>query len=264
MLRSMYAGISGLKSNQTKLDVVGNNVANASTTSYKKSSIRFSDSLYQMNGYASRATDEMGGINPSQVGLGSKVSAISKNIIQGPLETTGNTTDFAIDGDGYFAVQKGDVTSYTRDGSFVLDENGDLVTASGHFVLDRVGNKINIPDEVAGNNVVSFTVSSDGRISYSLASGEKSDGQQIQVATFKNPAGLESIGDNMYSPSANSGNAVIGDSYGSVKQGALEMSNVDLSEEFTSMIVTTRAFQASSKVITTSDELLQEIINLKR
>ena len=217
-----------------------------------------------MNGYSSRATDDMGGINPSQVGLGSKVSSISKNIIQGPTETTGNTTDFAIDGDGYFAVQKGEVISYTRDGSFVLDENGDLVTASGYFVLDRNGNKINIPDEVGGNNVLSFTVSSEGQISYSLANGDKSNGQQMQVAVFKNPAGLESIGGNMYSPSANSGNATIGDSHGIVIQGALEMSNVDLSEEFTSMIVTTRAFQASSKVITTSDELLQEIINLKR
>lgn len=330
MLKSMYSGISGMKANQTKLDVVGNNVANSGTTAFKKSSVRFSDTLNQTIIYSSKPTDTLGGVNPGQVGVGVKVAAIAKNMLQGSLQQTGIASDIAIDGDGFFVVEldrseKGAgeekqvivTEGYTRDGSFTLDANGYLVTSSGYFVLntgsaytssddesDGIGgvdeapdvgdipetpsddektetdNRVKIPAAVddKGNavdpsvegakRVLSYNIAKDGKISYVLEDGEKIDGnQQLKIATFVNQNGLEATSSNIYKETKNSGIPTYnsdGGKHGLITQGALEMSNVDLSEEFTEMIVTTRAFQASSKVITTSDELLQEIINLKR
>lgn len=294
MLKSMYSGISGMKSNQTKMDVVGNNVANASTTAFKKSSVRFSDTLNQTVIYSSQPSNSMGGVNPGQVGIGVKVSAIAKNMLQGSLQQTGIASDIAIDGDGFFVVQigeKGDGTpseGYTRDSSFTLDSEGKLVTSDGYYVLTTDNNPVYIPEEAKNTDgnfmrVISYNISKEGKISYVLEDGSKVNGgngdgdapyQTLKIATFMNESGLEANGSNIYLDSANSGAPVynassnpddkVGAKHGLITQGALEMSNVDLSEEFTEMIVTTRAFQASSKVITTSDELLQEIINLKR
>lgn len=298
MLRSMYSGISGMKANQTKMDVVGNNVANVGTTAYKKTGARFSDALYQDLIYASVPGGGIGGVNPGQVGVGTKVSGMFKNMVQGAIQPTGRPTDLAIDGDGFFTIQiiPGQL-AYTRDGSFSLDLNGNLVTAEGYMVLGKKPGKpdelepIKIPKEfyfdkdgkevkedekkadgVITKKVLSFNISQEGKISYLLNDGtkmpkkgeEENTQQVLKVSVFQNPEGLELLGGNLYAVSANSGEAIPTDIFGKVKQGAVEMSNVDLSEEFTEMIVTTRAFQASSKVITTSDELLQEIINLKR
>ena len=298
MLRSMYSGISGMKANQTRMDVVGNNVANVGTTAFKKSSVRFSDTLSQMVIYASKPGGNMGGVNPGQVGLGVNVAAISKNMLQGSLQRTGISSDLAIDGEGFFVIQIGKQTegaddgviaeAYTRDGAFNVDENGMLVTAEGNYVVGVDEKPIEIFREIDDKRVISYNISKEGRISYVLEDGSKveevpvrgEDGQlteektkqALKIATFNNPNGLESQGGNLYIVSSNSGEPIYNNAdgveelrqFGSVIQGALEMSNVDLSEEFTEMIVTTRAFQASSKVITTSDELLQEIINLKR
>lgn len=306
MLRSMYSGISGMKANQTRMDVVGNNVANVGTTAYKKTATRFSDSLYQNAIYSSAPGNGIGGVSPGQVGLGTKVSGIFKNMVQGAVQVTGRSSDLAIDGDGFFTVQTGpDQYAYTRDGSFSIDMNGNLVTAEGYMVMGYMDNStklqpVKIPTEVkiddAGNivvdadgnivaegddlkKVISYNISKEGKVSYLLEDGTKvpqttdKDGkplgkvvgeQRIRLAIFQNPEGLQSIGGNLYTESANSGKPVFSDIHGQINQGAIEMSNVDLSEEFTEMIVTTRAFQASSKVITTSDELLQEIVNLKR
>lgn len=277
MLKSMYSGISGMKANQTKMDVVGNNVANVGTTAFKKSTTRFSDALNQTIIYSSvpgkPATDAnvIGGVNPGQVGIGTKVSGIFRNMAQGAIQPTGRPTDLAIDGDGFFVVSVGpNQSAYTRDGSFTLDANGNLVTADGYKVLNTEGKPVAIPKEQPNpdgkmQKVLSFNISKEGKISYLLADGTKVDNAQtLKVAVFQNPEGLESLSGNLYGETANSGNAMYGVKYGLINQGAIEMSNVDLSEEFTEMIVTTRAFQASSKVITTSDELLQEIINLKR
>lgn len=298
MLKSMYSGISGMKANQTKMDVVGNNVANSSTTAFKKSSVRFSDTLNQTIIYSTQPSNNIGGVNPGQVGIGTKVSSIAKNMIQGSLQQTGIASDIAIDGDGFFVVQldKNDDTlteGYTRDGSFTLDKNGNLVTSNGYYVLTTDDEPVNIPAEVLidedgnivtdenGNPIVdstddnertmrvlSYNISSDGQISYVVEDGTKVNGlQTLKIATFVNQNGLEANGSNIYTESSNSGTPAYnsdGANHGLITQGALEMSNVDLSEEFTDMIVTTRAFQAASKVITTSDELLEEIINLKR
>ncbi len=289
MLRSMYAGISGMKANQVKMDVVGNNVANVGTTAYKKTATRFSDALYQNTIYASAPGGGIGGVNPGQVGIGSKVSGIFKNMVQGAVQPTGRPTDLAIDGDGFFKVKLSENNyAYTRDGSFNLDAEGNLVTAEGYYVVGEDNNPIKIPKAVdkdgkpvdvgtAGSKrVLSFNISKEGKISYLLEDGTKmpvlddkgaivtGTQQTLNIAVFKNPEGLEALGGNLYKASANSGDPIKTKVMGKINQGAIEMSNVDLSEEFTEMIVTTRAFQASSKVITTSDELLQEIINLKR
>lgn len=281
MLRSMYSGISGMKANQTKMDVVGNNVANVGTTAYKKTTARFSDALYQSAIYPSAPSGVAGGINPGQVGIGTKVSGILKNMVQGSLQTTGRDTDLAIDGDGFFTVLVGpNQKGYTRDGSFSLDMDGHLVTGEGYKVLGENDNPIKIPKDMVVNGVtkkvVSFNVSNDGSISYLLDDGTKmpekdaqgnivaGTQQTLQISVFQNDEGLEQLGGNIYGETANSGQPIANPVFGKVTQGAIEMSNVDLSEEFTEMIVTTRAFQAASKVITTSDELLQEIVNLKR
>lgn len=262
MLRSMYSGISGMKSNQTKMDVVGNNVANVGTTAYKKTSTRFSDALYQTSIYASGPDENNGGINPSQVGVGTKVSGIFTNMVQGAIQTTGRTTDLAIDGDGFFKIEiSKNNYAYTRDGSFSLDKEGQLVTAQGYKVLNNQGKPITIDL----NDCTSFTISSKGKIEGIDKNGNKKEMGTIGIVTFVNPEGLEYKGDNLYAKTVNSGEELNGSTnVGNIIQGAIEMSNVDLSEEFTEMIVTTRAFQAASKVITTSDELLQEIVNLKR
>lgn len=277
MLKSMYSGISGMKANQTKMDVVGNNVANVGTTAFKKSTTRFSDALNQtviyssVPGGAAGDPNVIGGVNPGQVGIGTKVSGIFRNMLQGNIQPTGRPTDLAIDGDGFFVVSVGpNQEAYTRDGSFTLDANGNLVTADGYKVLNTDGKPIEIPKEQPNpdgemQKVLSFNISKEGKVSYLLADGTKvENAQTLKIAVFQNPEGLESLSGNLYGETANSGNAMYGVKYGQINQGAIEMSNVDLSEEFTEMIVTTRAFQAASKVITTSDELLQEIINLKR
>ncbi len=289
MLKSMYSGISGMKANQAKMDVVGNNVANVGTTAYKKSGARFSDALYQNMIYASQPGNGIGGVNPGQVGIGTKVTGIFKNMTQGAIQPTGRPTDLAIDGDGFFKVQLSEGNyAYTRDGSFSLDNDGNLVTAEGYYVLGKDDKPIKIPKAVDENGndvpvgskdskrVLSFNFSKEGKISYLLEDGSKmpilnEDGsvqkgtqQILNIAVFRNPEGLEALGGNLYKSSANSGDPIETEVMGKINQGAIEMSNVDLSEEFTEMIVTTRAFQAASKVITTSDELLQEIINLKR
>ena len=281
MLRSMYSGISGMKANQTKMDVVGNNVANVGTTAYKKTTARFSDALYQSAIYPSAPSGVMGGVNPGQVGIGTKVSGVLKNMVQGSLQTTGRDTDLAIDGDGLFTVLVGpNQKGYTRDGSFSLDMDGHLVTAEGYKVLGENDAPIKIPKDMVVNGVtkkvVSFNIAQDGSISYLLDDGTKmpekdaqgnivaGTQQTLQISVFQNDEGLEQLGGNIYGETANSGQPIANPVFGKVTQGAIEMSNVDLSEEFTEMIVTTRAFQAASKVITTSDELLQEIVNLKR
>ena len=154
MLRSMYSGISGMKANQTKMDVVGNNVANVGTTAYKKTTARFSDALYQSAIYPSAPSGVMGGVNPGQVGIGTKVSGVLKNMVQGSLQTTGRDTDLAIDGDGFFTVLVGpNQKGYTRDGSFSLDMDGHLVTAEGYKVLGENDAPIKIPKDMVVNGV---------------------------------------------------------------------------------------------------------------
>lgn len=486
MLRSMYAGISGMKANQTKLDVVGNNVSNAGTTAFKSSRVRFQDMLSQTQNSASAPSRSLGGVNPGQVGLGVSVGGVDRIMTQGMMQPTGRDLDVAMDGPSFFVVARGSVpvnnaggvmidsndgsivsgngmsVSYTRDGSFAVDSQGNLVTAEGYRVLgyavrEKDGSNKNtisvdysrngecsfvnadskygleaedtlvplrIPDNVfvkasevkdsemdftgkgelakiksapklnlipqkyngstdmkveikyiaddngkyhaktyingnfvhsvpAENNnsniaidftkktedqikaltgeaktiaeninkvieqlglpdngtkltiepvkydgtaptgkdlekftfssvlsaegdrkVKTFNIEKDGTLKAVLEDGKVSVLGQLAMASFKNPEGLESLGKNMYQNSSNSGQAIIrggigtgrneADAFGNMLQGVLEMSNVDIAEQFTDMIVANRAFQASSKMISNGDEILQEIINLKR
>lgn len=343
MLRSLYSGISGMKVNQTKLDVIGNNLANVSTTAFKGSRVNFSTTISQTLGSASAASDSLGGVNGKQIGLGAQISSIDKIMSQGSMQSTSRSLDVAVDGSGYFMVATGPAltgdadaitikdngvenmpannsVAYTRDGSFVLDNEGNLLTSKGYRVLgfamettnppqntkiDNIeddGNvlyvesnnstkaiddklvSLKIPDKVTKIDaqgkrtdvaIKSFNISSDGLITGVLETGEITALGQIAMSSFKNEVGLTDIGNNMYEPSGSSGAAIISSGknstagrdssgYGDILQGYLEMSGVDMAEQFTDMIVATKAFQAAGKTITTGDEILSEIINLKR
>ncbi|MDM5213379.1 flagellar hook protein FlgE [Peribacillus sp. NJ4] len=421
MLRSMYSGISGLKNLQTKLDVIGNNVANVNTYGFKKSRVTFSDAMNQTVSGASAATANKGGTNSKQIGLGSTIATIDTIHTQSSLQTTGRDLDLGISGDGYFIVKQGDALSYTRAGNFYLDDNGTLVNSNGlkvqAFKVDENGKRSKTIDDVAVNvnailpavtstkisvsenlaadaidgtvfsqqmkvvdekgkeqtatiyfqktgddkwelfdeepatlgdtsatkpksftslnfdangqlvaadktlagqtinistgkeddsntavdesvqkvkldfdfsnitqvkgsttalvnpngnkegKLESFNIGSSGEINGVYSNGLITTLGQLAVAKFSNSSGLTKTGGNTFQESINSGTAninIAGEGRGVIASGSLEMSNVDLSEEFTEMIVAQRGFQSNSRIITTSDEILQELVNLKR
>ena len=390
MLRSLFSGISGLRSHQTMLDVTGNNIANVNTTGFKASQIQFKDTLSQVLTNAGGAQEGIGGTNPAQVGLGVQVAGVTTNFQQGASQVTNRSTDMMISGDGFFVVSKNGQNFYTRSGAFDFDANGNLVTGEGALVqgwaagadgtinvngplsplklptttltpasattsatfsgnlpsdaavgsepltrdmevYDALGNARTIsltftktaagwnmtsgattaavtfdattgamttpagpmtidgvqvdltgvtgfaklstvqadkPDGQQAGTLQSFTINADGTIMGSFSNGLKSPVGRIALGTFANPVGLEKAGGSLYTTTVNSGDAQIGTAgtggRGGLVGGALEMSNVDLSSEFTNLIIAQRGFQANSRVITTSDELLQELVNLKR
>jgi flagellar hook protein FlgE len=284
MLRSLFAGISGLRSNQLALDVTGNNIANANTIGYKSSSTVFQDTLSQMLTAGTRATTNNGGSNPIQVGLGVSVAGTALNLGQGSMETTGRSTDLAISGDGWFVTKQGGENLYTRAGSFSFDDQGDLVTPSGARVqgyqLDANGNKTGgltdlsldgtnaQPAVPAGVELRSYSFGKDGKLTGVYSDGVSRQLGQVAQADFNNPMGLEKVGETSFRESQASGTPQLGVTgegrRGSIAAGTLEMSNVDLASEFTNLIIAQRGFQASSRVITTSDSVLEDLVNLKR
>ncbi len=347
MLPSMFAGISGLKANQRKLDVTGNNIANSTTTAFKSQRIRFQDMVSQSLSEALGAGANTGGVNGKQVGLGVQIGGIDTNMSVGSMQPTSRNLDAAIDGSGYFMVAKGPLgttsedtakivlgdgniidptqetqlsTMFTRDGSLTLDSQGNLLTSDGNRVLGytvgagsisysqnpkvqsavafqdaddkatAIANRDNglvplvIPDVVGGDpatgtggsRVQSFSIENDGVIKAVLADGKTAVVGQIAMASFKNDAGLKKLGKNLYQNTPNSGTPIVrtglGEAaetdnsagYGDMRQGMLEMANVDLAEQFTDMIIASRAFQANGKIISTGDEILQDLVNLKR
>ncbi|MHB1297426.1 MAG: flagellar hook protein FlgE [Gemmatimonadaceae bacterium] len=440
MLRSLFAGVSGLRNHQIRMDVIGNNVSNVNTVAFKSGRVTFKEGFAQLLQGGSRPPGDQGGINPIQVGLGMQIGSVDTIFSQGNLETTGLNTDVAIQGDSFFVVRKGNQSFFTRSGNFQLDADGRLVSPTNGFVVqgraavngafqdgitdirlpfgqktaaratsavnlagnldasspvfdatdpdgagplaagfnaatralpanrtawteteisafDSLGTKHDVkiflyktgantwdwevdptslvaagvpPASITGSGTLTFaadgtliaptlqtvsfappgadpvTISIDpgsgvngitqysststavmrdqngytsgtlqnfsidrtGLITGSFTNGVSVTLAQIVLADFNNPAGLLRIGDNMYQESSNSGGPVQGfaleGSQSALTSGALEMSNVDLAQEFTSMIVAQRGFQANSKVITTSDEMLQELVNLKR
>lgn len=257
MLRSMYSGVSGMKNFQTKLDVIGNNISNVNTIGYKKSTINFQDLLSQ------NMSDS--GANPMQVGLGAASAAINVNHNAGSAMTTGVGTDLAIMGDGFFVVQDPASATgqyLTRAGNFTVAADGNLVTAQGYNVLNSLGQ----PIDVSGYD--SFSINRSGQVIGRQADGTEVPADFIGVFTPANPEGLRKVGGSLYENTASAGgNIIIGTAITNnteISSGMLEMSNVDLTEEFTEMIIAQRGFQANSRTITTSDEILQEVINLKR
>lgn len=268
MLRSMYSGISGMKNFQTKLDVIGNNIANVSTAGFKKGRVTFQDMMSQTTTAAQGATANRGGVNASQVGLGSQLGSIDNIQTQGFRQTTNGPLDLSIQGDGMFILEAGGETFYTRAGNFYLDENGAIVNPDGYYLTgqDENGNpidEITIPSEAQ-----SFNIQSDGVVNYIDENGVNQVAGRIVLANFANPAGMEQAGSNLFLATPNAGaenrGAPDADGRGSLVSGSLEMSNVDLAEEFTEMISAQRGFQANTRIITTSDEILQELVNLKR
>ncbi|MGP7817499.1 flagellar basal body rod protein FlgG [Niallia sp. 01092] len=292
MLRSLYSGISGMKNFQTKLDVIGNNISNVNTYGFKKGRTTFSDLISQTSAGATAPDGTTtGGINAKQIGLGAQMASIDTLHTQGSMQTTGRTLDLAVSGDGYFVLQApGDTTdNYTRTGNFYLDADRNIVSTNG--MLLQVENGI-LSENADGtpnyrnNNVVggtkipstaqSFSIGANGLITYIDAGGNTQEAGQILLAKPANPEGLTKAGANTFQASNNSG-ALSGDpavnrglvtsgqdGTGSINSGFLEMSNVELSDEFTDMIVAQRGFQSNTKIITTSDEILQELVNLKR
>lgn len=405
MMRSLFAGVSGLNSHQTRMDVIGNNISNVNTVGFKSSSVTFQETLSQLLSGASAPQGSQGGINPIQVGLGVSVASINVNHTQGNLQSTGKVTDIAIQGNGFFILADGSSQYYTRAGNFGLDAVGTMVdsssglivqgwmadtngtintnsnigniqlpvgqtipsqattkmefegnlnsasavgdsTVNASYVYDSLGNKnlINTTftktddnewaweatdadgntlgsgtltfntdgsfDAVTGGTInltpsganaltitpdftdltqgasstseislssqdgypmgtlESYTINSYGQIVGSFSNGMSQTLAQLALANFNNPAGLMSAGSSLYTSSSNSGTAQIGAAGGNgrglTSAGYLEMSNVDLAQEFTNMITTQRGYQANSRIITTSDEMLQELVNLKR
>jgi flagellar hook protein FlgE len=272
MLRSLYSGISGMRGFQTKLDVIGNNIANVNTVGFKTGRVMFKDILSQTISGVTAPVDGRGGVNSKQIGLGVTLGAIDTLHTPGSAMTTNVVTDLRIDGDGFFVVSPdvdGEQQYLTRAGNFVLDAERKLVNAEGMLVLDAGGAAIQLDEEVRA-----FTISQTGEIIAINPDGTSATTDIfIGVAKVVNPSGLEKIGGNLYRLTPNADveeeipifQAVDPDAgTGAIISGQLEMSNVDLTSEFTEMIVAQRGFQANSRIITTSDEVLQEVVNLKR
>lgn len=278
MMRSMFAAVSALRNHQTRMDVIGNNIANVNTVAFKSSRVTFQDVFYQTLSGGTAPSENQGGINPRQVGVGMAVNSIDTNFTQGNVEPTGFSTDIMIQGEGFFVLspeEDGSIKYYTRAGVFGFDAQGNLINKSnGMFVLDTDGKPINIENF---SNIQSFKISSDGSITYIDENGEQvpdnpEDAPKIALAKFANPEGLIKVGENLYQFDINADtedednliSAPGTGGRGTLVPGSLEMSNVDLAKEFTDMIITQRGYQANARTITTADEMLQELVNLKR
>ncbi|MFP5113129.1 flagellar hook-basal body complex protein [Bacillaceae bacterium C204] len=296
MLKSLYSGVSGMKGFQTKLDVIGNNVANVNTVGFKKGRVMFQDIISQNMAGATAPSSDRGGVNPKQVGLGVKISSVDTVFTPGSPMTTNVGTDLAIDGDAFFVVspkENGGPEYLTRAGNFTRDGNGDLVTSNGYYVLgvNEAGDtaRINIKEDEKNNlKFNSYSIDSDGYINvvredgqsgklaydpstekyYMNNTADQTNNISLATTVVSNPGGLTKVGNTFFQENGNSGPALLSriedNKGGQINSGVLEMSNVDLTDEFTEMIVAQRGFQANSRTITTSDSILEEVVNLKR
>ncbi len=257
MLRSLWIAKTGMEGQQTKLDSIANNLANVGTNGYKRAGVVFEDLMYQSLRPAGGATSEQSQL-PSglQVGLGARVAATARNFAQGSLQQTGGSFDVAIKGQGFFQIQLPDgSTGYTRDGAFQVDAAGQIVTNAGHPVQPG----ITIPA-----NALGVTIAADGTVSVTVSGTPTPQAVgQIQLASFVNPAGLEPRGGNLFAETAASGTpasaAPASNGLGSLQQGFVEGSNVNVVEELVTMIATQRAYELNSKAIQTSDQMLQRL-----
>ncbi|MBP1925747.1 flagellar hook protein FlgE [Sedimentibacter acidaminivorans] len=276
MMKALYSGVAGLRSHQTKMDVIGNNIANVNTSAYKAQRVNFADVYY----------------NTSNVGYGAKVSSVDTMYSLSGYSPTDSSTDLYISGDGYFTVKdQSDNIFYTRNGAFKFEASGDLIDASGSKVLgwnstdlstvDSTGDPVAINIAPASTDVTytNITINTDGTISATYNyNGTGTDAKDntivtlgcVAVANVPNQNGLVLSGNSYYSEGKDTGNISYytpgkpGSGTGSLLTNALEMSNVDLAGAFTDMITTQRGFQANSKIITTVDQMLEELVNLKR
>ena len=265
-MRALAIAATGMNAQEQNLEVIANNIANINTTGYKDATVQFATSF--SNTLASATA------NPVQVGTGVYDQAITNNWATGALSSTGVTTDLAINGNGFFEVADASGNKYvTQDGSFSLDPNGNLVTAGGQFVqgLTTTGTVGNIQIAApTGSTLNSYTINSQGVITMNLTNnttGATSTATaQIYLQTFEDPQALVSQGSNLYNNQANAGASALGapgtNGTGSIVSGSLELSNVDLSSEMANLITAQRGFEANSKVVTTSDQMLQNVVNM--
>lgn len=260
MMRSLWISKTGMEAQQTQLDHISNNLANASTNGYKRAHAVFEDLMYQNLRQAGAASSEQTELPTGlQVGLGTRAVATSRNFSQGNLVQSSNSLDLAIRGNGFFQIQLPDgTTGYTRDGAFQVSSTGQLVTNTGYTVQPG----ITIPAQAQ-----SVTIGNDGTVSVVLpGQALPQTVGQLQLASFVNPAGLEPKGANLYGETAASGTPNTGvpgaNGIGSVQQGYTETSNVNVVEELVQMIQTQRAYELNSKAIQTSDQMLQKLSQL--
>jgi flagellar hook protein FlgE len=282
MIGSLQTGVSGLQQFQEDLQVIGNNIANVNTVGYKSASMDFEDELSQ---------NLANGSNLMQIGEGVTAGAINSDFSQGTINTNGTTTNLAISGDGYFVVKDPTSgTSYvTRDGQFNPDASGYLITANGCRLQGYTGTapytsastigdlQINDATAIAALNdtttpaptITTFSINASGQINATLSDGTSGVIGQVVLQNFTNPQALMNQGNNLYTYSSNAGalatpTAPNSGGLGQIESGALESSNVDLASQMADLITAQRAFEANAKMITTSDEILQDLINLKR
>jgi len=260
MIQSLYSGATGMEAQQLNLNTIANNLANANTTGYKRSKIEFQDLLYQK---ARTAGADAGGGNVTPTGIelgnGSKVVSTAKVFTQGQLKQTGEKMDLAIEGDGFFEVQRADGTrAYTRDGSLKIDGQGRVVTSTGFQLLSG------FQPIAAGTTGIS--IAGGGEVTATSSGGNQNF--RIQLTRFANPAGLRSLGGNLYEETPASGSPETGNpteaGFGGVNQGFVESSNVNVVEEMVNMIQAQRAYEINSKSIQTSDDMLEKANQLKR
>jgi len=260
MIRSLWIAKTGLEAQQLSMDVIANNLANVSTNGFKRSRAVFEDLLYQtLRQPGAKSTQQTEIPSGLQLGTGVHPVATERVHTQGNLQQTGNALDLAISGAGFFQILQGDgTTAYTRDGSFQLNSQGQIVTASGYVVQPA----ITIP-----STALSVTISSDGIVSV-LNSGSTTATEvgQLQLANFINPGGLQSKGENLYAETSSSGSPTTGNPGGNglgfLDQGYVETSNVNVAEELVNMIQAQRAFEINSRAITAADQMLQKLAQL--
>ena len=280
MLQSMFSGISGMRSHQRRMDVIGNDIANVNTPGYKQSDVTFKEA------YVTTVRAPAPGTPGMQVGLGAQVGSIVKNFSGGILMETGQSGNMGVSGEGFFVVQEpggGGVTFFTRAGDFLMDVSGGnsyLINPDGRRLmgvmsndpadLDFAGLGLEVTDleqVVLPPNTTSFSVGLDGFIYASIGGASPQIVGRVALATFDNNTGLQAIGNNLFQQTDAAALRTLGNpgegGVGQIFQGYLENSNVDLAQEFTDMIITQRGFQANSRSITTSDEMLMELLRLK-
>jgi flagellar hook protein FlgE len=265
LLGTLTSSVSALDSFTTGLDTIGNNIANINTTAFKGSSVSFADTFS---------------------GLGTQVSSVNTSFTQGALSSTGNTTDLGISGNGYFIVQDPSTSAYyaTRDGQFSFNSSGFLVNQQGYEVIGLTGGKAGTPPATlgpikegtppAGTALQSVSIDTAGNIVESYSDGSSATTNQVLLDTFTNQAALTNVGNNLYSNIAGAGgtapasmaaatNAPSTNGLGTVQSGTLEQSNVDLTQQFSDMITMQRAFEANARLVTISDTILEDVVNMK-
>jgi flagellar basal-body rod protein FlgG len=263
MIRALFSAASGMTAQQTNVDNIAHNLANANTAGFKSRRAQFQDLLYQSIVQPGAAAGQQTVVPTGlQVGLGTRTSSNEILFTQGNFSSTGNPLDVVVQGKGFFQVrtQSGEL-GYTRSGSFHLNRDGNLVTSDGDLLE---------PSIVVPPDAQSITIATDGTVSF-LQPGQTAaqNAGQIQLANFPNPAGLNSLGRNLYQPTDASGDPIVGnpggqEGLGTLLQGYTEQSNVSVVEEFVNLIMSQRAYEANSKVVKAADEMYQQINNLTR